>query len=162
MPSVIRLNQERVPRVAGWQLTQWVSRYPDGVTYPDALEAAFLIRNVSGREYFERVCSMRDLATYPEANLRYFEAKGTEGDTFYTLVRAGDTLRITGASSQHWLQVAAPYNNRTFTVNSGLLQRANGASPIMMPGGLVTLPGYQFTDEDVGRWFEFSGFTTAG
>jgi hypothetical protein len=161
VPSVIRLNQERVPRAAGWQLTQWVSRYPDAVTYPDSLEALFLIRNVGGRESFERVCTMQDLAAYPEANLRYFEAKGLDGDSFVTLVRSGQTLRVVGSSTQHWVQAAAPYNTRSFTVNSGLLLRANGPSPIMMPGGIVTLPNYQFSDDDVGRWFEFSGFATS-
>jgi len=160
VPSVIRLNQERVPRAAGWQLTQWVSRYPASVTYPDSLEALFLIRNVGGRESFERVCTMQDLATYPEANLRYFEPKGLDGDSFYSLVHSGNPLRIVGSSTQHWIQVGAPYTNRSFTVNSGLLLRANGPSPVMMPGGVVALANYQFSDDDVGRWFEFSGFTT--
>lgn len=162
MPSVIRLNQERVPRAAGWQLSQWVSTYPSSVTYPDALESIFLIRNVGGRESFERVATLSDIAAYPQANLRFFEPKGVDGDSFFALVHSGNTLRITGDSTLHWVQAAAPYTNRTFTVNSSTLLRANGASPIMMPGGIVTLPGYTFSDDDVGRWFEFSGFSTSG
>lgn len=160
MPSVIRLNQERVPRAAGWQLTQWVSSYPSAVTYPDSLEAPFLVRNVGGRESFERICTLQDITTYPRADLKFFEAKGANGDQFYTLVRSGNPLRITGNSTLHWLQAGAPYTDRAFVVNSGLLLRANGPAPIMSPGGIVTLPNYEFSNEDVGRWFEFSGFST--
>lgn len=160
MASVIRLNQERWARAAGWQLTQWVSREPAGATYPNSLEAPFLVRDVGGRESFERVATLSDLAAYPERNLRRFEVRGPNGDQFYSNVSSGDTLRVTGDSTLHWLQTSPPYADRSFTVNSGLLLRANGAAPIMLPGGLVSLPGYTFSAEDVGRWFEFSGFAT--
>lgn len=157
--SVIRLNQERVARASGWQLTQWLSTYPAAVTYPDTLEAAFLVRNVSGRESFERVATLSDLAAYPVSNLRYFEPKGAYGDVFFTLVASGNTLRITG-DTLHWVQVGAPYTNREFTVNSGPLQRASGSAPQILPGGIVIFPGYTFSDDDIGRWFQLTGFVT--
>lgn len=161
MASVIRLNQERVARAAGWQLSQWVSTYPAEVTYPNSLEAPFLIRNVSGRESFERVSLLTDLAAYEEKKLRFFEPKGVNGDLFFTRVSTGNALRVVGDTTAHWIQATTPYTNKAFTVNSGLLLRANGASPVMLPGGVVTLPGYTFSDEDVGRWFEFTGFSTS-
>lgn len=164
---ILQLKQEGVVRAAGYQVTQWITRYPAGATTPDAMEALFVLRNTLGRESFDHIATPEELASgssVPENNCTRFEARGRNGD-FFLGAHAGDVIRITGDSTLHWLQASAPYADRDFVV-TGLVARASGTSilgsaPQLVTGQRLLLPGYRFTDADVGRWVKLHGFTTS-
>jgi hypothetical protein len=163
---ILQLKQEGIVRAAGYQVSQWITRYPVGATTPDAMEALFVLRNTLGRESFDRIATPEDLAadsTVLENNCTRFEVRGTNGD-FFLGALVGDVIRVSGDSTLHWLQAASPYDDRDFTV-TGLIARASGTSvlssaPTLVTGQLLRLPGYRFTDADVGRWVRLYGFAT--
>lgn len=160
MPHVIRLRQERSPRRNGWWLSQSIARDPPEATSPDAFEPAFVVRNVGGRESFERVASMTDLVSLNENRLNRFDLRGANGFDFLDLARPGDILRITGADTEHWIETAAPYDDRDFVI-AQVVTRINGTGVAVLSGGKVMLTGYAFTPKDVGRWFRIQGMTTS-
>lgn len=159
MSNVIQLKQERIPRGIGWQLTQWVSRVPIGATSPDALEPLFVIRNVEGRESFDRIADLTDFVNLSENLLKFFEPKGTYGNEILGQAVNGDLLRISGDSSVQWEQTGAPYNDREFAVYQ-VISREQGTGISLFVGGRILLTGYSFTNDDVGRWVLLSGFVT--
>lgn len=161
MVHSIRLRQERSPRRNGWWLSQSIARDPPEVTSPDTFEPAFVVRNVEGRESFERVATMGDLVSVTENRLNRFDLRGANGYSFLSLAQAGDVLRLTGADTEHWVETAAPYNDRDFLI-AQVSTRINGTGVSVLSGGKVALTGYSFTRQDVGRWFRLQGMTTPG
>ncbi len=161
MPHVIRLRQERSPRRNGWWLSQSIARDPPDVTSPDIFEPAFVVRDVGGREFFERVASMNDLVALSENRLNRLDLKSANGHDFFGLAQAGDIFRVTGADTDHWVETAAPYSDRDFLI-AQVSARANGVGVNVLSGGKVVLAGYPFTRHDVGRWFRLQGMVTSG
>ncbi len=160
---VIILKQQGIIRAAGYQVTQWFVTAPltfgAPVTSPPTFAPLFLVRNVLGRESFERVCSLTDIEAYPEDECIYFEARSSEGGAMLAGAAVGMTLSITGNGLLYWEQTDAPYNNRLFTVNA-IETQSTGTLPVILTGNRLQLPGHTFTDSDIGRWVYLNGFTT--
>lgn len=154
----IRLRQEGIVRAFGYQVTQWASVVSPGATDPASYAGLFVIRNGAGGESLERVASLRDFISYAVNELKYFEAKNTGGNALLSAL-AGDSLIVTPAVSE-WLQSGAPYDTCTFTVDA-VTTVANGTAPATLTGNRIQLPGYEFSDDDVGRWVTLTGFTTS-
>jgi hypothetical protein len=107
-------------------------------------------------ESFERVASLRDFVSYQENFLKYFEAKGINGNALFSAL-PGDEI-VFDPAIEYWLQAAAPYNNCEFLV-AGVVT-VSGASPKLRVGNYLQLDDYTFTNDDVGRWFSLAGFAT--
>lgn len=155
--NVITLKQERTLRPAGYQLSQWISRYPEDATQPAALEPVFVVRSVENTEYFERVAVLLDTVSLSENPLTRFDFKGVGGDAALAALRPYDVIRATGEETRHWLQTEAPYNDRDFTVYQ-ISARKSGSASTMLSGGRLQLDGYTFSDDDIGRWVYLQGF----
>jgi len=155
----IRLNQEGFVRTAGFQATQWTSSYPADATTPETYAALFLLRNTEGVESFERVATGTDFVSYPENELKYFEALHGGGGAVFSAL-PGDTISFDPAID-FWLQADAPYDSCAFEV-AAVETVASGGSSAAIAGNQVQLTGYTLTDADVGRWVKLSGFATTG
>lgn len=155
MTAIIELHQERTPRPEGWQLTQWV----DPTTTPDVLEALFVVRATGPLEALEGIATLPDCAALAVNPLACFEPRGTNGGALLAAL-PNDVLRITTVLP-HWLQVDAPYDDMDFVV-AGVASRVAGTGAALAVGGGLTLDGYAWTDEDLGRWVYLLGFATPG
>ncbi len=156
---VIVLKQRGVVRPLGYQVTQWCVLEGDPVTDPATYAGLFVLRNTLGRESFVRIATLQDLEQYPLNELRYFEARGTNGDAVVSQATAGDVLRFSDNSLLHWEQDEEPYDTRDFVVNA-VYDRTTGSTPQILAGNSLLLPGYVFSSYDVGRWVYLSGFST--
>ncbi len=161
---VIVLKQQGIIRAAGYQVTQWFVLAPallgDPVTRPPTYAPLFLLRNVMGRESFERVCTLTDIESYDENECLYFDALGPSGGALLANAAAGMTLQITSPNLLYWIQTDAPYNNRDFIVNA-VVTESSGSAPVILTGNRLQLPGHTFVDSDIGRWVFLTGFSTS-
>lgn len=133
---------------------------PPIATDPSSFAPLYVMRNAGGYEVFERIATLVDLEALPVAELSYFEPRGAGGGDLLSLALAGDTLRIVSPPA-HWIQTQAPYDSNDFIVSQvGVRVQGSGAKSFI--GGLIQLPGYTFTQEDVGRWVTLSDFTASG
>ena len=96
----------------------------------------------------------------PQAELRYFDILGPGGDQALLGAQGGDTITFpeTAGRLSYWLENTPPYNNNQFTI-SQLVTKAAGATPQILSGNRLQLPGYNFTENDVNRWIRLSGFS---
>lgn len=108
-------------------------------------------------ETFERVASLSDFVTYPENPLKYFECKDAGGYALFSALPS-DAIEF-DPEIEYWLQTDPPYNNCKYVV-SGVVT-ISGASPKLKVGNYLQLDDYTFTNDDVGRWFSLTGFTTS-
>jgi len=120
----------------------------------------FVIRNVQGFDTLERVATLQDFASLPVSELEWFDVRGIGGDALLGGALAGDTLRIT-TNLSYWIQEQVPYTDQDFTLTQ-LANRVQGASARCFTSGAIQLPGYVFSDQDVGRWVRLSDFPTTG
>lgn len=157
MSVKIRLHQEGFVRTTGYQTVQRINRLPAGVTDPLTYAEIFAIRQVLGREALDHITTPLEMVQLPINELKYFEAVGPGGELLPNAL-PGDTLNVLTVIP-HWIQSAAPYLDQSFSVDAVTLL-ASGTTPQLLPGGTLVLPGYRFTDRDVGRWVSLSGFTT--
>lgn len=157
---ILVLKQQGIIRASGYQVTQWCVTQGATSTTPSSFAGLFLVRNVLGIESFERVASLTDYAAYQERDAIYFEPRGSTGDQFLSQVQANDTLVFPGPETLFWEQTDSPYNDREFTVNNAV-NRAAGSAPAFFTPQQLQLPGYSFTDEDIGRWVLLSGFSAS-
>lgn len=155
----IRLKQELRFLSEGIQLTQWIATKPPGVTDPTSVEAAFVVRQVAGIESFEAAARMSDFGSLQANVSRWFEGRREGGDALVGAI-PGDILRFTPTPA-FWIQQDPPYDTGNFTVDQ-VEARAAGAAPKVFVGGYIQLPGYSFTNDDLGRWVTLAGFATAG
>lgn len=161
----IRIRQQGYVRSAGYQATEWAVTVPvsdppsDPPIGTDPLSYAplFVVRNVGGFDSLERIATLRDFATLPQSELKYFDVRGANGDAFFLGLLLGDTLRIT-TSLPYWLQAETPYTDQDFIV-AQVPNRVQGTSASCFTGSLLQLPGYTFTNDDVGRWVLLNGFS---
>lgn len=154
----------------GYQCTQWMVTVPvaDPMfspligTTPLTFAPLFVMRVVNGREVFERVASLQDLATLPAAPLIYFEARGPDAEALYANAQVGDELVFpqTSGTLSYWLETDAPYTTGSFTVKRQWT-RASGSAPRILTGNQLQLDEYTFTQDDVNRWVRLSGFATS-
>lgn len=164
----IRIRQQGYIRANGYQATQWAVTVPvsdppaDPPIGTDPLSYAplFVVRNVGGIDSLERVATLQDMAALPASELKYFDIRGDNGAACFLGVLLGDTLRIT-SSLPYWLQAQAPYTNQDFII-AQIENRVQGTSASCFAGSLLQLPGYSFTNDDIGRWVLLSGFADAG
>jgi hypothetical protein len=157
---VIVLKQRGVVRPLGYQVTQWCALEGATVTDPSTYAGLFVLRNTLGRESFVRIATLQDLEQYPLNELRYFEARGTNGGALVSQATAGDVLRFADNALLHWEQDEEPYDTRDFIVNA-VYDRKTGSSPQILSGNSLLLPSYVFSSYDVGRWVYLSGFSTS-
>lgn len=165
VPVTIRIRQQGYIRSAGYQATQWAVTVPVSdppsdppiATDPLSYAPLFVVRNVGGFDSLERVATLQDFAALPVSELKYFDVRGAGGDAFFLGLLLGDTLRIT-TSLPYWLQDQAPYTDQDFIV-AQISNRVQGTSASCFVGSQLQLPGYTFTNDDVGRWVLLSGFT---
>lgn len=166
IPVTLRVQQQGYVRPLGHQATQWAVTVPVQVTgdaapigtSPLSYAPLFVVDGQGVQETLRRVASLRDFAQLGESELEYFEARGTGGNTLYEQALVGDILYIPGGPA-HWLQDQAPYTDHEFTVLS-VPNRASGVTPAAFAGSELSLPGYVFTEADVGRWVRLTGFAT--
>lgn len=143
---------------------------PPIATAPLSFAPLFVVRNEEGFESLDRIATLQDLATLPQAELKYFDVRGPGGDAAFAPAIpggplgpfAGDTLTFpeTTGRLSYWLEDSAPYNTNIFTVKQSAV-RAQGTLPQILTGGRLQLPNYTFTPNDVNRWVNLSGFTTS-
>lgn len=154
-------------RGVGYQCTQWAVTVPvsDPISDPplatDPLSYAplYVVRDTGGLESLERVATLRDYAGLPQAELTRFEGRRVGGDALLATALPGDTLRI-DTNIPYWLQAEVPYTNQEFIV-AQVPNRAQGTGAKCFTDGKVQVPGYAFTNEDVGRWLNLAGFSAA-
>lgn len=168
MPVSIQLKQEGWVRSTGYQCTQWLARQPTppGSTNPSSLADLFVFRRTGETEVLDRVATVPDLVNtaIPVSRLTGFVVRGTGGD-LVSSVLAGDTITITKAVP-HWIQGLAPYTDQVFRVFSAQVRNYGGyglnptSQPQLLPGSRLVLPGYVFTNFDVGRWILLQGFAS--
>lgn len=164
VPVTIRIRQQGYTRASGYQATQWAVTVPvsDPPSAPpigtDPLSYAplFVVRNVGGFDSLERVATLQDLAALPQSELQYFDVRGDNGASFFSSVLPGDTLQVSTPVA-HWIQAQAPYTNQDFIV-AEIPTRVQGTSASCFTGSQLQLPGYAFTNDDIGRWVLLSGF----
>lgn len=167
VPVTIRIRQQGYIRSVGYQATEWAVTVPVSdppsdppiATDPLSYAPLFVVRNVGGFDSLERVATLRDLAALPQSELKYFDVRGANGDAFFLGLLLGDTLRIT-TSLPYWLQDQAPYTDQDFIV-AQVANRVQGTSASCFAGSLLQLPGYTFTNDDVGRWVLLNGFSNS-
>jgi len=133
---------------------------PPIATDPLSFAPLYVMRNAGGYDVFERIATLVDLEAIPNAELSYFEPRGAGGGDLLSLALAGDVLRIVTPPA-HWIQTQPPYDSNDFIISQVGI-RVQGSSAKCFIGGLIQLPGYTFTQEDVGRWVTLSGFTSSG
>jgi hypothetical protein len=164
IPVTIRIRQQGYVRITGYQATQWAVTVPVSdppsdppiATDPLSYAQLFVVRNVGGFDSFERIATLSDFATLPVSELKYFDVRGAGGDSFFLGALPGDTLRIT-TSLPHWLQNQAPYTDQDFII-AQIANRVQGTAASCFTGSQLQLPGYTFTNDDIGRWVLLSGF----
>lgn len=132
---------------------------PPGSTDPVADADLFVIRRVGLEEALDRVASPLDFEALAVNELTHFEARSS-GVEDLALVIPGDVLRIT-TSIPHWIQSEAPYTDQDFSV-AAFENRVNGNSPQILAGNRVMLPGYSFSNDDIGRVIWLTGFASSG
>jgi hypothetical protein len=162
----LRVQQQGYVRSTGFQATQWAVTVPVAVptgstpvaTDPLGYAPLFVVDTSGETEVLRRVATLRDYAALTQFELQYFDVRSPNAQLWFESVQVGDTLRIPNGPP-HWLQAQAPYTNHDFVIQ-GVYTRASGASPQVATGRLLTLPGYGFTPDDVGRWVRLTGFTT--
>lgn len=167
-PVTLRVQQQGYLRAAGYQATQWSVTEPIAVppgsppvaTDPSSFDALFVVDTTGPIELLRRVAKLTDFVALQRSDLRLFEPKGIVGASLLSLAVAGDTLLVQSAPS-YWFQTQAPYTTTEFLVDT-VLTRASGSAPALAAGRQLTLPGYTFSDDDIGRWVLLSGFTTGG
>lgn len=157
MAVKIRLHQEGFVRTTGYQVVQRVNRVPPGVTDPLTYTEIFAIRQILGRESIDHIVTQLEMVQLPINELKFFEAPGLGGNALGDAL-PGDTLNVL-TPIPHWIQSAAPYLDQSFSVDA-VAVLASGANPQLLPGGQLILPGYRFTDRDLGRWVTLAGFAT--
>jgi len=166
MSIILRIRQQGIIRPAGYQVTQWAVTIPiseppatpplatDPLSYADL----FLTRKTEELESLERVCTLLDFEKYPVKHLEFFEAKGNGGDSFLSIASPNDEIQI--QNKDIWLQPSLPpYDTNNFTILN-MINRSQGLTPKCYISNTIELPGYNFTNEDIGRWVNLSGFTT--
>lgn len=166
MSVFLRVQQHGFVRATGYQATQWAVQNPVSVppeapslaTDPLSYAPLFVIDTTGPLDILRRVATLRDYESIPQVELNYFDVRSPNAQAWFDSVAAGDTLSIANGPS-HWLQTEAPYTNHDFVVQ-GVFIRATGSAPQVLTGREVILPGYTFTQEDIGRWVRLSGFTT--
>lgn len=156
-PVILRIRQQGYVRATGYQASQWVVTVPTSegsdpplATEPETYAPLFVLRNVGGFERFERVAKLEDFVGVPRSELTCFDVRGAGGDLLLLNASAGDVLRIT-TEVPHWIQAQAPYTDQDFIV-SHVAFRAQGTGAICFTDGQVQLPGYVFSEADIGRW----------
>lgn len=167
-PVTLRIQQQGYVRANGYAAVQWAVTEPivdppgdtPRATDPSSYAALFVVDRAGPREILARVATLRDYAEVPVAELEWFDVRtpGTPGRQWFQYLRVGDTLRVEGAP--HWVQNQTPYTTLDFEVDA-ISFRTSGTAPATIVGSQLTLPGYVFTPEDVGRWVELTGFTTS-
>jgi len=170
MPTsvTLRIQQQGYVRSNGYQATQWAvtvpivdpAGAPPRATDPSSFAPMFVIDTAGPREVLRRVATLRDYQELTRAELRYFDVRtlGAAGRAWFDNVNLGDTLRLIG-QPPHWVQDQAPYTDWDFIVED-VSYRVNGGVPSVAVGKSLTLAGYTFRDEDVGRWVELRGFAS--
>lgn len=133
---------------------------PPIATDPLSYAPLYVVRDAGGYDILERVATLPDFEAIPVAELSYFEPRDNGAGDLLNAVLVGDVLRITSAPPQ-WLQTQAPYTNNDFIV-SQVAKRVEGSGAKSFIGGQLQLPGYTFTQADVGRWVSLSDFTDSG
>lgn len=164
---ILRIRQQGIIRPRGYQVTQWAVTVPISeppltpplATSPLSYSDLFLTRKTDVLESLERVTTLQDFEAYPVKHLEFMEIKGFNGDYFNLNVVPNDVLRIN--DKDYWIQPGqAPYTNNDFIVLNKL-NRAQGLGPKCYTNGNIELPNYIFTNDDIGRWVNLSGFSTA-
>lgn len=125
-----------------------------------------MFRRTGETEVLDRVATVPDLSNpaIPAARLTALLARGAGGDLVSTVL-PGDVLTITKAVP-HWIQSLAPYTDQVFRVLSVQVRDYGGyglnptSHPQILPGSRLILPGYVFTNFDVGRWILLQGFAS--
>lgn len=153
-------------RTSGYQATQWAVTVPIEVpsgatplaTDPLTLAPLFVIDTAGATEVLHRVATVRDYEEVPQAELRYFDVRTPSAQAWFDNAREGDILRIPSGPA-HWLQPQAPYTDHDFII-SGQSVRASGINPRTLSGAQLILPGYTFSEADIGRWVRLTGFTS--
>jgi len=170
MPTsvTLRIQQQGYVRSNGYQATQWAvtvpivdpAGAPPRATDPSSFAPMFVIDTAGPREVLRRVATLRDYQELTRAEPRYFDVRtlGAAGRAWFDNVNLGDTLRLIG-QPPHWVQDQAPYTDWDFIVED-VSYRVNGGVPSVAVGKSLTLAGYTFRDEDVGRWVELRGFAS--
>lgn len=157
MEIILRIQQQGIIRPEGYQVTQWAVTIPILVpplaTSPLSYADLFLTRG----KYLERVAKLIDFQKYPAEHLLFMEVKGANGGDFINNVTINDVIKIQNKS--YWLQeTVPPYNNNDFIVE-GKPNRVQGLTPKCYIGNQISLSDYVFTNSDIGRWINLSGFS---
>lgn len=166
-PITLRIRQEGYVRANGYQAAQWAVTVPVEdppgstplATDPLSYKELFVVDQTGPRDVLRRIATLQDYVALSVAELSWFDIRtpGAAGKAWFDSFNIGDTLRVSGAP--HWIQSQAPYTTYDFVVDHAEY-RASGSAPVTAVGKQLTLPGYTFTPEDVGRWVELTGFTT--
>lgn len=131
-------------------------------TDPSSFAPLFVLDTAGQIDVLRRVATLKDYAELAHLELEYIDVKTADpavAAILFNNSRAGDVLRI--ASPPHWLQEQAPYDTGDFTL-AGIPSRVFGTAPQVYTGREISLPGYVFADDDIGRWVNISGFSTSG
>lgn len=131
---------------------------PAVATDPGSYAPLYVIDTSGELETLRRIATLQDYQALPRSELRYFDVRtiGAAGLSWFTDLQLGDTLRISGQPA-HWVQDQTPYTNWDFIIE-GVAYRVSGDTPSVNIGKTLTLPGYTFTPDDIGRWVELRGF----
>lgn len=178
MPSiVIRIRQKGYVRSTGYQATNWAVTVPVSdpiatppiATAPISFAPLYLIRQTNEVDALLRVATLQDFVEYPRSELKLFDIRGPGGDQAFAPLFPGGPpgpgpnylLKFpeTAGRLSYWLDDYPPYNTNTFVVKQRLY-RAQGTTPQALPGNRIQLPGYTFTERDVGRWVYLLGFAS--
>ncbi len=164
----LRIRQQGYVRTTGYQAVQWAvtvpvvdpSGTPAIATDPGSYAPLYVIDTAGERETLRRIATLQDYQALPRSELKYFDVRtlGAEGRSWFTDMQLGDTLRIL-SQPPHWVQEQAPYTDWDFVIDD-VSYRTTGGSPSVQVGKTLTLAGYTFTPEDIGRWVELVGFAT--
>ena len=167
-PITIRIRQKGYARTAGYQATQWAVTVPVSdplsdppiATEPLSFAPLFVVRDVGGFETFERIRTLTDIL--PVRQLVWFDARGVGGNVALINANTGDYLTIT-TPPEWWLESDPPYDAWVYKV-SQVRSRYQGEARVT-GAHTVSLPGYSFSPEDVGRWvylYNFANPSNAG
>lgn len=162
----LRIQQHGYVRATGYQATQWAVTEPVAVpagstpraTDPSSYAPMFVIDTTGPVELLRRLARLIDFTALPRAELAVFDVRGDNAANLFNNALPGDKLWVSPTPA-HWVQDEAPYDDGVFVIDA-VFNRAQGINPQVLPGRLLTLPGYHFTPEDVGRWVQLDGFTT--